>query len=52
MISGVFLLLEAVSSRQDPVLVDQGSTTHVDEVFTSPGTNLEQRVYQAAIYRK
>lgn len=39
-ISIVFLLLEAVSSSEDPVLVDQSSTTDVNEMFTSPGTNL------------
>lgn len=36
----VFLLLEAVSSSEDPVLVDQSSTTDMNVMFTSPGTNL------------
>lgn len=37
---GGSLLLEAVSSSEDPVLVDQSSSTDVNEMFTSPGTNL------------
>lgn len=40
---GGSLLLEAVSSSEDPVLVDQSSSTDVNEMFTSPGTNLRAR---------
>lgn len=37
------LLLETVSSGQDPVLVDEGSTADMDEMFASPGANLQHR---------
>lgn len=50
----VYLLLEAVSSSKDPVLVDQSSTTDMDEMFTSPGTNLWERTaniyFQLPVY--
>lgn len=37
------LLLETVSSSQDPVLVNEGSAADMDKVFASSGTNLQQR---------
>lgn len=37
------LLLEAVSSSEDPVLMDQSSSTDVNEMLASPGTNLRAR---------
>lgn len=52
---GVYLLLEAVSSSKDPVLVDQSSSTDMNEMFTSPGTNLWETtadIYQLPIYIK
>ena len=34
------LLLEAMSSSEDPVLVDESSSTDMDVVLTASGTNL------------
>lgn len=51
----VYLLLEAVSSSKDPVLVDQSSSTDMNEMFTSPGTNLWETtadIYQLPVYVK
>lgn len=42
----VFLLLEAVSSSEDPVLVDESSSTDMNVMFTSPGTNLRETTTQ------
>lgn len=39
----VALLLETVSSGQDPVLVDEGSAADMDEMFASSGSNLWHR---------
>lgn len=52
---GVYLLLEAVRGSEDPVLVDQSSTTDMNEMLTSPGTNLWGRsadIYHLPIYVK